>query len=246
MKILVIGDNCTDIFVYGDCPRLCPEAPVPVFVPQYLNSMGGMSKNVMNNIISLGISCDIFTQNATLEKTRYVDKKTNQIIIRIDNTNDNVDRIDLNNLPDLSNYDAIVLSDYDKGFLKKEDIEFISSKHSLVFLDTKKSLEDWCKNISFIKINKHEFNNTQETLKNREWINDKLIVTLEDKGCAYKNITYPVKKVNVKDMSGAGDTFLAGLVVEYVKSKNIEKAINFANLCATQVVQEKGVSIVKF
>ena len=32
-KILVIGDSCTDIFIYGECNRICPEAPVPVFNP---------------------------------------------------------------------------------------------------------------------------------------------------------------------------------------------------------------------
>ena len=33
MKILVIGDSCHDVFVYGKCDRICPEAPVPVFTP---------------------------------------------------------------------------------------------------------------------------------------------------------------------------------------------------------------------
>ena len=33
MKILVIGDSCTDIFIYGEIDRICPEAPVPVFKP---------------------------------------------------------------------------------------------------------------------------------------------------------------------------------------------------------------------
>jgi len=245
-KILVIGDSCSDVFVYGNCPRLCPEAPVPIFIPKHSDIMGGMSKNVMNNIISLGIKCDLFTQPEFLEKTRYVDKKTNQIIIRIDNTDNKVSRIDLSKLPELSQYDAIVLSDYDKGFLEEEDIYSISLRHPLVFLDTKKFLGDWCKNISFIKINKHEFENTKSTLKNREWINGKLIITLEDKGCSYQNILFPVEKVDIKDMAGAGDTFLSGLVVEYLKSNNIENSIKFANICATQVVQKKGVSIVKF
>jgi len=34
MKILVIGDSCKDVFIYGKANRLCPEAPVPVFIPQ--------------------------------------------------------------------------------------------------------------------------------------------------------------------------------------------------------------------
>ena len=32
-RILVVGDSCTDIFIYGDINRLSPEAPVPVFNP---------------------------------------------------------------------------------------------------------------------------------------------------------------------------------------------------------------------
>jgi D-beta-D-heptose 7-phosphate kinase/D-beta-D-heptose 1-phosphate adenosyltransferase len=245
-KILIIGDSCNDIFIYGDCPRLCPEAPVPVFIPEYSDKMGGMSQNVANNIISLGIQCDIITQNSYLEKTRYVDKKTNQIIIRIDSTDDKLDRINLNTLPDLTQYNALVLSDYDKGFLSESDIEYLSKSHPLTFLDTKKILGDWCKNISFIKINKHEYNNTKNNIKDKNWMSDKLIVTLEDKGCMYKDTILPVEKVDVKDMSGAGDTFLAGLVVEFLKTQNIENSIKFANICATQVVQKKGVSVVKF
>ena len=29
--MLVIGDICEDVYVYGSCNRLAPEAPVPVF-----------------------------------------------------------------------------------------------------------------------------------------------------------------------------------------------------------------------
>ena len=55
---------------------------------------------------------------------------------------------------------------------------------------------------------------------------------------------YPVPKVEIKDTSGAGDTFIAAMVAEYVKSKNIHKSIKFGNTCATIVVQKKGVTIV--
>ena len=33
MKILIIGDSCTDRFIYGNVGRLSPEAPVPVITP---------------------------------------------------------------------------------------------------------------------------------------------------------------------------------------------------------------------
>jgi D-beta-D-heptose 7-phosphate kinase/D-beta-D-heptose 1-phosphate adenosyltransferase len=68
-----------------------------------------------------------------------------------------------------------------------------------------------------------------------------MIITRSDEGCEYKNILYPVEKVNIKDVSGAGDTFISGLVCEYVASKEIIKAIKFAQYCATIVVQKKGV-----
>ena len=37
--ILVVGDNCKDVFIYGDCNRICPEAPVPVFNPSPLDEV---------------------------------------------------------------------------------------------------------------------------------------------------------------------------------------------------------------
>jgi sugar/nucleoside kinase (ribokinase family) len=51
-----------------------------------------------------------------------------------------------------------------------------------------------------------------------------------------------VPKVEIKDTSGAGDTFIAGLAVEFVRSGEILRAIEFANRCATRVVQKRGVT----
>ena len=73
---------------------------------------------------------------------------------------------------------------------------------------------------------------------------NKTIVTRGKYGCDYQGKNYPTVDVSVKDISGAGDTFLAGLVVEYVRSQNIEKAIQFAQDCTTVVVQKSGVSTI--
>ena len=53
---------------------------------------------------------------------------------------------------------------------------------------------------------------------------------------------FPVKEVSVRDVSGAGDTFLAGLVVKYIETNDIRKSIKFAQECATVVVQKHGVA----
>ena len=56
MKILVIGDVCDDVFIYGVCERLCPEAPVPVFKPTKSTRNLGMAGNVYNNLLSLDVN----------------------------------------------------------------------------------------------------------------------------------------------------------------------------------------------
>ena len=84
MKVLVIGDSCTDRFIYGSCERMCPEGPVPILSPTSIVNSGGMAKNVQSNIQALGVQCDIITNNNNILKTRYVDRKTNQMLLRVD------------------------------------------------------------------------------------------------------------------------------------------------------------------
>ena len=71
-----------------------------------------------------------------------------------------------------------------------------------------------------------------------------MIVTKGPKGCIYQNKLYPVENVEVKDTSGAGDTFVAGLCYKFVETKDIERSINYANECATRVVQKRGVGVI--
>ncbi len=246
-KVLVIGDGCKDIFQYGKCDRLSPEAPVPIFKPVKAISNGGMAVNVYNNLKGLGVECDIFTDSG-ITKTRIVDEVSNQMLLRIDE-NDEIEQIwhqQLENT-DFTQYDAIVISDYNKGFLDINDIEYVAKKHKYVFMDTKKKIGSWCDKIFCIKVNNKEY------LRNKSWLDhmfeNNVIITLGDKGAMY---SYQKKKISaylipinedhpVRDLSGAGDTFLAALVAKYLENKNMEKAIEFANKCASWVVTQKGV-----
>ena len=81
----------------------------------------------------------------------------------------------------------------------------------------------------------------EEFLNEYYAIMDKTIVTKGNEGCLFKDKIYPTQDVQVKDISGAGDTFISGLVCEFIRSKNIIEAIKFAQECATKVVQKKGV-----
>ena len=84
-KVLVIGDSCRDIFIYGEIDRICPEAPVPVIKPVNRTENGGMAKNVVNNLEALGVdTVNIITNFSEIKKIRYVDFKSNQLVLRVD------------------------------------------------------------------------------------------------------------------------------------------------------------------
>ena len=84
LKILVVGDSCTDHFVYGSCERLSPEAPIPILKHSYTKEMPGMAANVLENIRAFTTNTDIVTQTNNIIKTRYIDERSNQHILRFD------------------------------------------------------------------------------------------------------------------------------------------------------------------
>ena len=254
MTILVVGDSCEDVFIYGDITRLTPEAPAPVFNPLRKKTNGGMAKNVANNVEALKMTIFTVTNNNNIRKVRYVDDKSNQLVLRVDE-HDHCDRIDKETLMQIKNneyhplmsnktsVDAIIISDYCKGFLEEEDIQYICENNQNVFIDTKKELGDWINSVDYIKINSLEYKKNEKFFKDNDIIN-KTIVTQGNKGCLFRGEIYPTEDVPVKDISGAGDTFLAGLAVEYVRTNDIMKAINFAQECTEIVIQKHGVSTV--
>lgn len=240
--ILVIGDSCTDIYIYGRCERLCPDAPVPVLIPSEQVSNGGMAKNVYENVKSLGASVDLLTNSTEITKTRYVDEQTNQMLVRIDSEPRPLERV--KGLKDIGygDYQVIIISDYCKGFVHRKDIEFICSSHENVFLDTKKILAPYCARAKVIKINEHELSNNIKAQADLTPFKGNLITTLGPDGCQYQGENYPVEEVKIKAMAGAGDTFISSLAVKFISTRDISTAIKFANECSTIVVQKRGVN----
>ena len=111
-------------------------------------------------------------------------------------------------------------------------------------MDTKKQIGSWIQGADFIKINELEYQKNHELLSN-DGFEEKLIVTLGSRGCRYKDTEYSVSEVPIRDVSGAGDTFLAGLVRGYLDTNNIVEGIQFAQKCTTIVVQKHGVATVE-
>jgi D-beta-D-heptose 7-phosphate kinase/D-beta-D-heptose 1-phosphate adenosyltransferase len=233
----LIGDNCKDTYVYGVVSRLSPEAPVPVFQPNNEIVLEGMAGNVARNLEAL--NCQVkFHHTETSEKKRLIDERSKQHLIRIDNDakcspilGSFIDTSELNS------YDAVVISDYNKGTVPATLIEWIRNEFKgPIFIDTKKT--DLARfNGCFIKINQLE-KNLAKTLPDDQW----LIVTKGEKGAEYLgNTIAPDLSDDVIDVCGAGDTFLASLVYRYLDTKDVRKSIVFANKAAGITVQHVGV-----
>lgn len=228
-KILLIGDSCIDEYVYGTCERLNPEAPVPILKFHRRETRNGMAWNVRDNLQSFGMEVYMLTNKEKIYKTRYIDEKYNQQILRVD-VEDNLSPMEYE-MPK-EKYDAIVISDYNKGFITdKKLFEIVFNSRIPVFVDSKKTIlpESNC----FIKINDNEL----KLLKSKH---DNVIVTKGSSGAEYNGITYPGEKVSVFDVVGAGDTFLSALVYFYLECGTIEKAIPYANKAASIAVQNFG------
>jgi len=228
-KVLLIGDSCIDEYVYGTCERLNPEAPVPILKYNRKEIRNGMAWNVRENLKSFGLEVFMFTNEEQIVKTRYIDEKYNHQILRVD-TEDPVKEMDYD-LPQ-DKFDAIVISDYDKGFITKEKLfQIVFTARCPVFVDSKKT--DLPESNCYIKINEDE----SKRLRSKH---DNLIITKGSNGAEFEGVNYPGKKVNVFDVVGAGDTFLSALVYFYLKYGRIEEAIPYANKAASIAVQNFG------
>jgi len=235
-KILLIGDNGIDQYEYGNADRISPEAPVPIINYTHSASKPGMAANVKDNLIKLGCIVDFVHGVKTSVKTRIIDNKSKQHLLRIDQ--DQISSpvtIDLNTLQE---YNAIVVSDYNKGSVEYETIEQLRANYTgLIFIDTKKTdlkRFEGC----FIKINELEYSRVTSL---PEGVPSGLIVTMGKKGARYNDNEISAPPVEAFDVCGAGDTFLAALAYNYLVTGSILNAIDFAVKAASITIQHIGV-----
>lgn len=233
-KILLVGDACIDIYRYGLVDRISPEAPVPVFKFTHEETRPGMVKNVQKNLENLGCEVICLFGNSS-EKTRLIDARSNQHVLRLDHDVIShpltIERVDEYLTEDL---DAIVVSDYNKGFISYTIVRDLrDSFDGPIFVDTKKDDLEYFEGC-FVKVNSHEYADATSICTD-------LIVTQGAEGATYKKKTYPATSVEVVDVCGAGDTFLAALTAEYLNTNSIESAIEFANRVSAITVSHVGV-----
>jgi bifunctional ADP-heptose synthase (sugar kinase/adenylyltransferase) len=228
LNVLVIGDTCTDEYQYGTVDRINPEAPVPVVSYKYSQSQDGMAGNVAANLKALGCNVIRQTKHAGI-KTRIIDLKSKQHIARIDH-----DTVSTPIEPIfMSDIDAVVVSDYNKGAVSYETITQALALYPLVIVDTKKTdlaqLEG-----CVVKINEPEYNRLKTECSD-------LIVTRGDRPVTFKGNAYPVPAQDPVDVCGAGDTFLSAFAYKFALTNNFDTAIDFAIRASCVTIDHVGV-----
>lgn len=232
LRVILIGDSCIDEYHYGTIDRLSPEAPVPVFVPNRIETKNGMAANVYENLNSLNVEVISYFGEPSI-KSRMIDERTNQHLLRIDKDSKSSPLLYNKIEQFIHDADGIVISDYNKGFVTYELIEQLISTGLPVFVDTKKT--DLSRlDGAIVKINASEFAAAKSIPKN-------LIVTLGKNGAIWNGIEFPAPKINITDVCGAGDTFLAAFSYKYLLSNDFADSIEFAIKAASVTVRHVGV-----
>lgn len=162
----------------------------------------------------------------------------------------------------------VLISDYGKGTVKNPSsiIQKAKDAGAVVLVDSKSNLYDF-KGATVIKPNLKEFFEWAGIVQPRDIDDgitklhkglltsalkelevDNLIITIGERGCIHisqANIDmYPALPIKSVDVTGAGDSFIAGLAVALSEGKSIKRAIQFANRAASIAVTKKGTQYV--
>jgi len=283
IKVLLIGDFMIDHYIIGTSHRMSPEASVPIVTPKKEYSIPGGAGNVAMNLCAMGadVTCMGFIGNDSwgkkllsilenegmnIKNIHIIDNHPTTLKQRIYSDDKQVARLDtekiINWQPDFeikhdySDYDVIILSDYNKGVLnhpwfsinnldnvvvdpKKDDFSYYSQANiitpnlnelqqaSAIEINDNKSLVNACNKLI------QEFNFNYIVAKK----GDKGMTIVGKENFVRYIEAYPVKN---PDVTGAGDTVIAILSIAYAKTKDIEVSAKIANVAAAIVVGKPG------
>ncbi len=246
MKVLVIGDVIIDKYIYGTSTRISPEAPVPVITYIEEKETSGGAGLVYENLKSLGVDVEMYD---TLEdhsvKTRII--CDGHYITRIDEDKDADSNAVLQRIKqaDFSAYDIVVLSDYDKGTLDnaKKIIKHINKFNCKVIVDPKRYAHDyegaWLVKPNNSEYTKFEFDEWQGNIITTD-AGHSVSATIDN-----KEYTIPVNNLEVADVTGAGDCFMAAFVYSLTKDYTHKKCLEVAVKGSTESVKHAGTYILK-
>ncbi|PKL52600.1 MAG: D-glycero-beta-D-manno-heptose-7-phosphate kinase [Nitrospira bacterium HGW-Nitrospira-1] len=235
-----------------------------------INGQDIAGEALMNILSQKGVNCDgIFTENRpTTVKTRVI--AHNQQVVRFDREDKKyVDGKILKGILGYLNsvitlYDAVIVSDYQKGMVSSELIRDIvkkaKPKDMFIAVDPKVGHFDFYKGVSLItpnvmeaSVGSHiEIKDDKTLLKAGKNLMKKLsckavLITRGEQGMSLfeKNkVTHiPTVARKVYDVTGAGDTVISAFTLAYVSGADMEEAAVIANHAAGIVVGEVGTAV---
>lgn len=230
-------------------------------------------KKLRNDLNSLGLE-DLFLveddERPTTIKTRIL-SGIHQIL-RLDEeftkpVRSNVIIQLINNIEKIiCKYECVIISDYAKGAVTHELLEYLipkCNKESIVCIVDPKGTDflKYC-SADILTPNKKELQaiydwkiDDEQSLKEAlislrvKYEIKNPIVTLSEHGVAFLDENDNLTKIaaeakEVTDVTGAGDTFVAALAIEFIRSSKIYESIQYANRAASIVVSKVGTSTV--
>lgn len=246
MKVLVIGDVIIDKYIYGTSTRLSPEAPVPVVSQEHIVETVGGAGLVYENLKSLGVDVTLYEYDQPKSvKTRVM--CDGHYVTRIDNDyHANGEEI----LDDILNkdfqwYDYVVLSDYAKGVLSQsyDIIEHVNKFGCKVIVDPKDHYTLY-EGAWIVKPNEKEFTELDFDLWQGNIITTRagnnVVAKIDD-----RIYDVPVETVEVSDVTGAGDCFLAAFVYGLTRGYGYKKSLELAVKGSRKSVQQVGTYILQ-
>jgi len=285
-RILVIGDIMLDKYISGTL-RENPEAPALCLKMKTIDYQPGGAANVATNLKELGMEVDLvgalgtsidgsnydfngrillklmrhhkintlfLLANRTTTKTRVISK--NRQLIRIDDdgtiTNPKINIT--------SDYDAILIIDYDKGMITKKIIEDASKHTKHLILDLKPNHLKHAKNAFLLKMNYKEAQQvTRQTGREPKDIEkmckklqnkaQNIIITNSEKGMTiYENKKFhhiQAEQNDLTDIIGCGDTVTATIAAYITNNYNLTTSCIIANVAAGIVAKKPGTTPIK-
>jgi rfaE bifunctional protein kinase chain/domain len=301
--VLVVGDVMVDRYVCVTSSRMAQEAHVPVWdvigverrwggaanVAANLKALGGddidvhlagiLSREDRQEIQKLGIdtsSCISAGDAGSMVKERIIRVETREILARVDNFRqfDEWDIMDLSMMM-RGPYDAIVVSDYDKGSVSNALVARIMAPLKIV--DSKRRDLRIFQSFDVLKVNRDEYAaqvnayddgpveklfknvvvtmgkdgaslNQYDAAKTREIASDpRNHFSVKQQSAMYVLHTenFKVDPVEAVDVTGCGDTHTAAMALSMLNDGDVRAAVRFANQCARAAVGKFGTTVVR-
>ncbi len=208
-------------------------------------------------------------EGQTIEKRRFIETSHNHYLMRVDSGESRLNPVSSKTeaylldqfKKNFEEYDGIILSDYDKMIFKGEFgqkiIDLANSLKIISVIDPKPINAKKFLRATLVRPNLSEaqgivgkkdlsLNTLAKELKQTVQSNS-VIITCGSKGMvAYEDKFYqiPTRAREVVDVSGAGDTAGATILLSLVSGANIYQAAEIANYASGVVVEKQGTSTV--